>query len=65
VHRFIFHIDGNSAFVSWLGAKLVREGKPDIRLVHAVIGAGSIVTKDIPADCVAVGNPCKVVKKVK
>ena len=32
---------------------------------NAVIGAGSIVTKDIPADCVAVGNPCKVVKKVK
>ncbi len=32
---------------------------------NAVIGAGSIVTKDIPADCVAVGNPCKVMKKVK
>ena len=32
---------------------------------NSVIGAGSIVTKDIPADCVAVGNPCKVVKKVK
>ena len=32
---------------------------------NAVIGAGSIVTKDIPADCVAVGNPCKVVNRVK
>ena len=32
---------------------------------NAVIGAGSIVTKDIPANCVAVGNPCKVVKRVK
>ena len=28
------------------------------------IGAGSIVTKDIPANVVAVGNPCRVVKKL-
>ena len=27
-----------------------------------VIGAGSVVTKDIPNNCVAVGNPAKVVK---
>ncbi len=31
---------------------------------RTVIGAGSVVTRDIPADCVAVGNPCRVVKKV-
>ncbi len=29
---------------------------------NVVIGAGSIVTKDIPDNSVAVGNPCKVVK---
>lgn len=29
---------------------------------HAVIGAGSIVTKDIPANCLAYGNPCRVVR---
>lgn len=29
----------------------------------AVIGAGSVVTKDIPAYTVAVGNPAKVIKK--
>lgn len=28
----------------------------------AVIGAGSVVTKDIPAYAIAVGNPCKVIK---
>ena len=28
----------------------------------AVIGAGSIVTKDIPPYCIAAGNPCKVIK---
>lgn len=31
----------------------------------AVIGAGSVVTKDIPAFCIACGNPAKVVKKLK
>ena len=29
---------------------------------NSVIGAGSIVTKDIPANVVAAGNPCKVIK---
>lgn len=31
---------------------------------NAVIGANSVVTKDIPANSIAVGNPCKVVSKV-
>lgn len=29
---------------------------------NSIIGAGSVVTKDIPANCVAVGVPCKVIK---
>lgn len=31
---------------------------------HSIIGAGSIVTKDIPAFCVAAGNPCKIIKRI-
>lgn len=31
---------------------------------RTVIGAGSVVTKSIPADCIAAGNPCKVLKKL-
>lgn len=31
---------------------------------RSVIGAGSVVTKSIPADCVASGNPCKVIKSL-
>ncbi len=29
---------------------------------NTTIGAGSVVTRSIPANCVAVGNPCKVIK---
>lgn len=31
---------------------------------NTIIGAGSIVTKDIPANVIAVGNPCKVIRQV-
>ena len=31
---------------------------------NVVIGAGSVVTKDIEANSIAVGNPCKVLRKI-
>lgn len=31
---------------------------------RSVIGAGSVVTKDVPSDVIAVGNPCKVLRKI-
>ena len=31
---------------------------------EAVIGAGSVVVKDIPAGVVAAGNPCRVIRKI-
>ena len=31
---------------------------------RTVIGAGSVVTHDIPSDCMAAGNPCKVIKNL-
>ena len=31
---------------------------------RSIIGAGSVVTKDIPADVIAAGNPCKVIRPV-
>ena len=30
---------------------------------RSVIGAGSVVTKSIPSDCIAAGNPCKVIRR--
>lgn len=31
---------------------------------NTVIGAGSVVVDDIPANCVAVGNPCRVLREI-
>ena len=31
---------------------------------RSIIGAGSVVTKSIPSDCIAAGNPCKIIKYI-
>ncbi len=47
----------------WLGAGVIV--MPGVTIGdNTVIGAGSIVTKDIPANVVAVGNPCKVMRPI-
>ncbi|RJX69514.1 sugar O-acetyltransferase [Vibrio sinensis] len=47
----------------WIGAHSVV--LPGVTIgENSVIGAGSIVTKDIPANVVAVGNPCRVVREI-
>jgi maltose O-acetyltransferase len=47
----------------WIGANSVILDGVTIGN-RSIIGAGSIVTKDIPSDCVAVGNPCRVIKSI-
>ena len=55
MQRLIFHIDVNSAFLSWEAAERVRRGEPDLRLIPSAIGGdpmqrtGIILAKSIPA----------------
>ena len=47
----------------WLGAGVIV--MPGVTIGdNTVIGAGSVVTKDIPSGVVAVGNPCRVLREV-
>ncbi len=47
----------------WIGAGALI--MPGVTIgENTVIGAGSVVTKDIPANVVAVGNPCKVMRQI-
>ena len=47
----------------WLGAGVIV--LPGVTIGdNTVIGAGSVVTKDIPANVVAVGNPCRVLREI-
>lgn len=48
----------------WIGGSVVV--LPGITIGDdVVIGAGSVVTKDIPSGVVAAGNPCRVLKKIE
>ena len=47
----------------WLGAGVIV--MPGVTIGdNVVIGAGSVVTKDLPSNVVAVGNPCRVLREV-
>lgn len=48
---------------SYIGINAVIVGNVKIGK-HCVIGANSVVTKDVPDYCVAVGSPAKVIKKI-
>lgn len=55
MQRLIFHVDVNSAFLSWEAARRVAAGEPDLRLIPSAIGGdrnkrtGVILAKSIPA----------------
>ena len=53
------HIEDNV----WIGGHTVVN--PGVCIgKNSVIGSGSVVTKDIPANVVAVGNPCRVIREI-
>ncbi len=51
----VFHVDVNSAFLSWEAARIVRDGGEDIRLIPSAVGGdpkkrtGIVLAKSIPA----------------
>lgn len=65
MNRLIFHVDVNSAFLSWEAAKRVKEGLPDLREIPSCIGGDPkkrtsiVVAKSVPAKAFGVqtGEP--------
>ena len=55
MERLIFHVDVNSAYLSWEAARRVANGEEDIRLIPSAVGGdrekrtGVILAKSIPA----------------
>lgn len=55
MERLIFHVDVNSAFLSWEATRRVKQGLPDLREIPSCIGGdprkrtGIVVAKSIPA----------------
>jgi maltose O-acetyltransferase len=47
----------------WIGANCTILGGVTIG-EGSIVGAGSVVTKDIPVGVIAVGNPCKVLREI-
>lgn len=58
-YAYEIHVGNNV----WIGAGV--HVMPGVTIGdNSVIGGGSIVTKDIPANSLAVGDPCRVVRKI-
>ena len=49
-------MDGIAFWLTILGGITIGE--------KALIGAGSVVTKDVPANTVVAGNPAKIIRKI-
>jgi len=49
---------------TWIGANVVILQGVQIGC-NVTIGAGSVVAKNIPDNCIAVGNPCRVIKSIE
>ena len=51
------------AVVVWIGGAVTINDGVTIGK-NSVIGSGSVVVKDIPENVIAVGNPCRVLRKI-
>ncbi len=63
VHGYQYNMEVHIGKNCWLGAGVLV--MPGVTIGdNTVIGAGSVVTHDIPANVVAVGNPCRVMRAI-
>lgn len=47
----------------WIGANVIIN--PGVKISeNSIIGSGSVVTKNIPENVIAVGNPCKILRNI-
>lgn len=61
--NFTYGIDVEIGDNVWIGGNTVI--CPGVTIgSNTVIGAGSVVTRDIPAFCLAAGNPCRPIRKI-
>ncbi len=71
MRRVIFHIDVNSAFLSWTAVKIVMEGGADIRLVPSVVSGDPndrrsiIAAASIPAKKIGIRAAMPVSKALR
>ena len=61
--HYEYGIDVNIGDNVWIGGSVCI--MPGVHIGdNVVIGGGSVVTKDIPSNVVAAGNPCRVIRKI-
>lgn len=62
-HHYVYNLPIHIGKNVWIGSSV--QVMPGVTIGdNSVIGAGSVVTHDIPSDCVAYGVPCEVIREI-
>lgn len=61
--RYVYNLPIHVGRNVWIGSGV--QIMPGVRIGdNSIIGAGSVVTKDIPANVIAVGSPCRILREI-
>lgn len=67
INNFDAHIKCDPIIIEnncWIGANAII--LPEVHLEeHVIVGAGAVVTKNFPKNCVIAGNPAKIIKEIE
>ncbi|MEY8355649.1 sugar O-acetyltransferase [Lachnospiraceae bacterium 54-53] len=62
-HHYVYNLPVHIGKNVWIGSGV--QIHPGVTIGdHSVIGAGSVVTEDIPSNVVAFGTPCRVIREI-